>query len=456
MIMGSPAQAEHLLAVPSDFAPLEQQIALREQLGLSSEADVVRALNEDLQAVARYGMAVSSEEASVLDTKTRLTERTVEVVGFLKSSALALEYDGMYLDPYAAGGAYFRTIGDASVMRSLIAPLLNGFTFHVVRASRSQAELTDAHRLLVRDMPALTAAGARIGAVGLDLPGEAVTVHGDGLNERDLAERYGVPVIVSPYMENAPAAATDLPPRKAGHTITGGGMRCTAAFEVFYYAGNLDNSPNVGTLTAGHCGGNGSLWTARGGNNVTLTIGNMRGDSYDGRLTNTSDGAVIRDLPVPVLNASNRLIDSRSHERRVTGVAGFGSGFDAVGATVCKYGSTSWDTCGVLQDTNLTYTSSDNGKTFNNQRRATVYACFGDSGGPVYGRNSGFNSNATAAGIQSGIFFPRGTPEGDMTVNDPRCINQTSMVYSHVRDVVRDVGIEDGSRIYYVRTATTG
>jgi hypothetical protein len=154
--------------------------------------------------------------------------------------------------------------------------------------------------------------------------------------------------------------------------------QCTAAFEVYYYAGNIDNSPNVGTLTAGHCGTSGDPYTATA--NSAMAIGTFRGDSYDGRYTQRSDGAVIRDLPVPVVNASNRLIDARDHERRVTGVTDFGSGFDAVGATICKYGSTSWDTCGVLQDNNLTVRLS-NGKTYANQRKATVYICFGDSGG---------------------------------------------------------------------------
>lgn len=89
------------------------------------------------------------------------------------------------------------------------------------------------------------------------------------------------------------------------------------------------------------------------------------------------------------------------------------------------------------------------------QRKASVYACFGDSGGPVFGRNAN-GTDATAAGVLSAIQYPSGTPAGDFSNNDPRCVNHTATVYSHVRDAIYSVGVEDGYRAYHLRTSTTG
>lgn len=79
--------------------------------------------------------------------------------------------------------------------------------------------------------------------------------------------------------------------------------------------------------------------------------------------------------------------------------------------------------------------------------------CFGDSGGPVYGKDG---TRATAVGITSHLFYPSGTPSGDESINDPRCVRQIYSTYSHARDAVRDVGHEDGTRVYYLTTLRLG
>lgn len=427
------------------YMDLWQQSRLRMDIGLPASAGRIRALTESPMSQERLGLAVDAHEAAILDRKAALTAATERFDAAARAEVVG--YDGLYLETDAARGVVLRTTGPEEPLRALARKHLPDPGFRIVRAAVTVGDLGRLKDRIVADRAGWRSRGVDIRAVGTGIAQDAVTVEIASQGGREVARRYGPHVRVTAAPVAAEVAATDFPPRKAGHGITSLFAACTAAFEVIYYPGNLDGSPNVATLTAGHCGYQGEQWREID----TLTpIGSFRADSYDGVQTNTSDAGLIGDL-TPLL-ASNRLIDTSSYERRVTQVSPFGSGFDAVGATVCKFGDTTKGSCGYVQDTNYSFIAA-NGKYLDNQRKATAYSCFGDSGGPIFGR--GGSGTATAVGVISHIFYPSDTPEGDGGPNDPRCLNQLYITYSHVKDAIRDVGYEDG-RVYYVRTKNTG
>lgn len=158
-----------------------------------------------------------------------------------------------------------------------------------------------------------------------------------------------------------------------------------------YYPGNsrcsIGFSVNGGFVTAGHCGGVGT--TTRGYNQVTQGV--VRGSRFPG-----NDYAWVEVnsnwTPTPLVNRY-------SGSETVT-VAG--SQEAAVGASVCRSGSTTGWRCGTIQAKNQTVNYSQG--TVNGLTRTSACAEPGDSGGSwlagqqAQGVTSGGSGNCTSGG----------------------------------------------------------
>ncbi len=164
-----------------------------------------------------------------------------------------------------------------------------------------------------------------------------------------------------------------------GQAITRSGSRCSLGFS----AGNAAGTRYV--LTAGHCTELGGTWRGVGG-----TLGPVAGTSFPvndyGRIQITSTTA----------------IRTRWVDRYTSGgdVAVTGAGDAAVGAAVCRSGSTTGWRCGTVRATNQTVNYGF-GDIVSGLTRTTACAQPGDSGGPFVS-NPGSGTRVTAFGLLSG------------------------------------------------------
>lgn len=434
---------------------MQQAIVMRSFLGLPTDPDTVRQISSDPKSLERLEMAVTAEESEAIDERMRLQTQITEAVRIVRESPVADDFDGVWIDQgvNASAVAVFRVTGSSDTLQRIVEPAFFGVnSFRVIRSGLTSSDLAAIHSAIDADREALQSQGIQIFGVTTDLPHELVRVEAiasPGVDvQSELQSRYGSAIVVEEPAVASTVDATDFPPLKAGHHISGLTSSCTAAFNIHYYPGNLNNDPSYGQLTAGHCGDNGQAWFEYSSN---APLGTLWGDSYDGDITTTSDAAVIRDV-LPRL-ASNLLIQGPARQRRVTALSGYGTGFDVPNAIICDYGYKTGADCGYLEAGNFSF-EAENGKTLTSQRKAiNLNPCFGDSGGPVYGRS---DTLATAVGITSTLFYPTGTPDGDQSISDPRCVRQVYSTYSHARHAIKDVGYEDDVRVYYLTAFRLG
>lgn len=241
----------------------------------------------------------------------------------------------------------------------------------------TKAQLRSAHKALDRRFGEVS---ANITSWGVDTQSGRVVVSVVASDKRALAKARAA-------IADLPAARIELVSERVhpywniigGQAITTGGARCSAGFNARNSAGTRY------VLTAGHCTELGGTWRGVGG-----TLGPVAGTSFPtndyGRIRVTSSAA-----------ASTRFVDRYSSGGDVT-VGGAGNA--AVGAAVCRSGSTTGWRCGTVQATNQTV-NYGGGDVVSGLTRTSACAEPGDSGGP-YVSNPGSGTRVTAFGLLSG------------------------------------------------------
>ncbi|WIN00333.1 alpha-lytic protease prodomain-containing protein [Actinoplanes oblitus] len=249
------------------------------------------------------------------------------------------------------------------------APAVRALGAEPVRVPRSEAQL----RATVARLDRVPAPAAVEGWYA-DLAGNTVVVlaHGDALDAgRDFARRAGVPgdVRVRATTEN-PRPYLDVIGGNAYYI--GSGTRCSVGFSV-----------TGGFVTAGHCG--------QAGARTSQPAGTFQGSTFPGR-----DYAWVR---VDAGNTPRGLVNNYSGGT----VAVAGSSEAAVGAAVCRSGSTTGWHCGTIQQKNASVTYAEG--TVSGLTRTDACAEPGDSGGSwlagnqAQGVTSGGSGNCTSGGV---------------------------------------------------------
>ena len=171
---------------------------------------------------------------------------------------------------------------------------------------------------------------------------------------------------------------------KGGHwggaRISSASKNCTAGFSVV-----RRSNKTRGSVTAGHCGGVGTVW--RSGKNYygTTTVRTNYPDYDQSLMAGSSYGAKIW-TDGPGDSADTRTVK--------------GGGDPAVGATVCQSGSFSTSVCGItVRSTSAKYCDADGCTTYviRATRGGKTAIVNGDSGGPLYSRPT--STTATIRGI---------------------------------------------------------
>ncbi|WP_136518177.1 MULTISPECIES: S1 family peptidase [Cellulomonas] len=269
------------------------------------------------------------------------------------SQALGDTYAGAWVDP-ARGTVHVASTAPQRVR----GPVAQGVT--AVPAERSLAELESI--------------GARLDAAGLpadvatwyvDVPANEVVVEAVGsatTAAADLVAAAGVPADAV-RVESTPAAPRTFLDVVGGNAYyINNASRCSVGFAV-----------QGGFVTAGHCG--------RTGATTTNPSGTFRGSSFPG-----NDYAWVQ---VAAGNATIGAVNNYSGGR----VAVRGSQQAAVGAYVCRSGSTTGWRCGTVQAYNTSVRYAEG--TVSGLIRTTVCAEPGDSGGSLLAGNQ-------AQGVTSG------------------------------------------------------
>lgn len=171
---------------------------------------------------------------------------------------------------------------------------------------------------------------------------------------------------------------------KGGHwggaRITSATKNCTAGFSVI-----KRSNGQRGSVTAGHCGGKGTVWRSGTHYYGTTTVRTNYPDYDQSLLTGSSYGAKIwTDGP-------GDSVDTRTVK---------GAGDPALGAAVCQSGSFSTSLCGItIKSLSAKYCDPDGCTTYviRATRGNAIAIIGGDSGGPVYTRSG--STGATIRGI---------------------------------------------------------
>ncbi|WP_244454043.1 carbohydrate-binding protein [Micromonospora echinofusca] len=271
------------------------------------------------------------------------------------------------------GGTWVSPQGDAvhvGIVSDADAATVRNLGAVPVRVAHSERQLDAAVDRLNR-----RAAIAPAGVTGwyADLPGSAVVVltrDADSAAVRSFAAAAGLPadaVRVRVTTEN-PRPYLDVVGGNAYYT---GSSRCSIGFSV-----------NGGFVTAGHCG--------RTGARTSQPAGTYRGSTFPGR-----DYAWVQ---VDAGNTPRGLVNNYSGGT----VAVAGSTEAAVGAAVCRSGSTTGWRCGSIQQKNASVTYPEG--TVSGLTRSNACAEPGDSGGSwlsgnqAQGVTSGGSGNCTSGG----------------------------------------------------------
>jgi streptogrisin D len=195
-----------------------------------------------------------------------------------------------------------------------------------------------------------------------------------------LRQLSGVQLVASSLARTSRLSDTPTGGHWGGARITSALKNCTAGFSVV-----RRSNGQRGSVTAGHCGAPGTVWTSGTNYYGTTTLRTNYPDYDQSLLTGSAYGAKMwTDSPGDTANT-----------RTVTG-----AGDPGVGTVVCQSGSFSTSLCGItVRSTSAKYCDLDGCTTYviRATRGGQVAIVGGDSGGPVYTRRG--STAATIRGI---------------------------------------------------------
>lgn len=322
--------------------------AIPESSGSSNA--MLAAMQRDLGLTADQALARMGQESRAAATEQALRTQ------------LGSAFAGAWFD--ASAGTLVAAVTDASRVQEIHAA---GATARVVQ--RSAAELDALKSTLDRH-----GASAPLSVTGwyIDVATNSVVASVVGSDRAGVAWASAM----GARSEHVTAAPQTLWSLISGQAIRTGGARCSLGF-------NARSSSARFVLTAGHCTNIGSSWSGVGGTIGTRAFSSFPGDDF-GSIRVTSTAAV-----------STALVDRYSAGSDVT-VAGRTQA--AVGATICRSGSTTGWHCGRIQAHNQTVRYPQG--TVTGLTRTSVCAEPGDSGGAYVSPNN--STRVQAQGITSG------------------------------------------------------
>ena len=220
---------------------------------------------------------------------------------------------------------------------------------------------------------------AGVHAWGIDVPTNTLVVTvapGHTLNAVDFVARSGVDAGMVRFEVSTLEAPTPLVSVIGGNAYTSGGGRCSIGFAA-------TRSGTKGFATAGHCGGIGTLVGISG-----VAVGAVRAHYYPGG-----------DMAWANVRSSDTLV---GQVNRYNGTAQrvLGRTQAAVGASVCRSGSTTGWRCGTITRTGVSVNYGAG--TVSGLTQSTACAGRGDSGG------SWITGSGQAQGVTSGGQLPSG------------------------------------------------
>jgi len=312
-------------------------------------ADIVAAIQRDFNLTADQAKTRLTNEAKASRTELALRKQ------------LGAAYGGAYLSADA-----------------------QGFTVNVTNnaAAEKVRQAGATPKIVTRSEAALDAIKARLDATSTAAPATVAGWHVDVYTStvtvlaRDVAAAEAFVADAGVAGAAVRVVATNESPRPLIDVIGGnayfiGGSRCSVGFSV-----------NGGFVTAGHCGSTGS--------STTQPSGTFRGSSFPG-----NDYAWVQ---VAAGNTPRGLVNNYSGGT----VTVAGSTEAAVGASVCRSGSTTGWRCGTIQAKNSSVTYPQG--TVSGLTRTNACAEPGDSGGSwmsgsqAQGVTSGGSGNCTSGG----------------------------------------------------------
>src|SRR4051794_3280095 len=271
---------------------------------------------------------------------------------------------------------------EAAMTRNL--PAAGKQMVRLERSCRSAQSIADAWNT-VGDRAWSSDAGHTTFAADLDPATENIVVEYDEASTSPeslagLRQLSGVQLVASSLARTSRLSDTPTGGHWGGARITSALKNCTAGFSVV-----RRSNGQRGSVTAGHCGARGTVWTSGTNYYGTTTLRTNYPDYDQSLLTGSAHGAKIwTDGP-----------GDTADTRTVTG-----AGDPGVGTVVCQSGSFSTSLRGItVRSTSAKYCDLDGCTTYviRATRGGQVAIVDGDSGGPVYTRRG--STAATIRGI---------------------------------------------------------
>jgi streptogrisin D len=343
------------LAIPTAQAAPTAQVAAP----TGWNATVIDAVSRDL--------GISKQEAT---RRATVQDRLTSVSAQLQSS-LGARMAGSRID-WASGQLVVSVADQAAAAQARAA----GAQARLITADRKRLDAAKASLDRAGGAPGLAwAVDAESGTLNVSVPAGAASASTAKFLAK--ARATGVKVKVEQV-----AGAVETQVFRGGEAIrTPSGSRCTSAFNT------RSGSGTIYTLTAGHCTNISSSWLAQGTTLGTRAASSFPGDDFGAiRVTNLA------------LNPVGEVLN------RGAALDIVGSSQVPVGSSVCKTGSTTGTTCGVVQQYNVTVNYPQG--TVRQLTRTNVCTQPGDSGGPLFAGNraQAIVSGGTTGGC-SGNFF---------------------------------------------------
>lgn len=422
LAMGQPAPSGDAGAAPAEAEQEQLRIAsaveFREAFGLASDGALVARLDEQRDRLSaqrsQLGFPLTAAEVDDLAEREReLAEVEREVNSYVEVQA-GDSFAGMLVDQQAGGILRVGFSDDAPQhLERLRARSDAPERITTFAADHSEAELDTFADRIGRDLDELGDLGVHQVAVDVEQGTVEVTAsERTAALEEELAQRYPaapIEVAVAEPMRLARAnyGRLSAPPVVGAIHIYrfakgGGTISCSAG-----YAARVKGRQARRLITAGHCGNRGDTWVHARRARPPYRIGRVKRDVYRNR-TN----ADAMTIGLNRLAGSNEIFTPGTQRNGRFGLRSItrteGRRGPRRGELVCRSG---WGSnyylgqgvfCGRILRTNVRARVFPGPRIVRRHVAAQVVTCEGDSGGPVYKKN-------TAKGIVSSLGSPFGS-----------------------------------------------
>lgn len=392
---------------------VEQATDFREAFGLRSDAAWVEATLSNpayAESADVWSVPLTPEEEAEMESRLELSEEVDELVDYGGDDAPA-DYAGAWIDQEAGGIVHVAFTGNQAQHAAAIGAFFEHPEALVIDgASNTLAELDATHDALAADMDDLEANGLEVVQIATDVVDNEVEV---GLvdpasgDEQQLNQLYSAPVDVfraEPAVTYGGGRDSKVRPLQAGLVIRTAGSQCILGFG----ARRVGDSPphRWYALTAGHCGGEGTV-VRQGGVRIGTIDESVQAGSVDVARIRIQKGVRPRRV-YKTSSLAHPVARVRDERRRA---------LQSQGEMVCTSGTNYDDrypakdySCGVINKADVTVRRGD-GVTLDHVACSIwsdgLQSQPGYSGAPMFDKfRQGGRVRATAIGILWGGALP--------------------------------------------------